>query len=244
MWCASAELVRTHVNRASHLKAKHLRSHPMTSVYAEVLHEIMSLYQGYSDVIRTTTQPHHLLKVRTALPQYQYHPEDLLIREPLIEHVGALPIVAVALHPHLDNPGVDLGRALIMLAIHDIGELGVGDEMAFTKNPDGFAAESEHALKLLHPSYHDVYIEVEELTTDTGCFAKSVDKITPDIIDLVTPPEITIERFRHYLNIEPQDLVPLIKKHKHPFMVWNKFLTGFHLEILRMLEEILKPYSK
>lgn len=214
----------------------------MKSIHSEVLNQVISLYQGYSEVQRTTTQPYKLAVVKKAVPDYRYHPDDPLIREPLIEHVGSLPIVAVALFPHLDNPAVDLGRALTMLAIHDIGELGAGDEMAFNKRRDGSSGEREYARELLHHSYHELYLEVEDRTSKTARFAKSVDKITPDIVDLITPPEITVERFRFFLNKEPKEIVPLIKEYKHPYMVWNEFLTQLHLEILRRLDAKLSVF--
>src|ERR1035437_4688717 len=105
----------------------------MNSIYQEVLEQIIFLYQGYSREHRASTQPFHLQKVQQLVKNYHYNCKDLLIREPLIEHSGSLPVVATAIYPHINNSNVDLGRALIMLAIHDIGELTTGDEMTFTK---------------------------------------------------------------------------------------------------------------
>ena len=89
----------------------------MKTIHSEVLEQIVSLYQQYSEIQRTTTLPIRLETVRKTLPDYKYDPEDALILEPLIEHVGGLPIIATALFPHINNPEVDLGRALTMLAI-------------------------------------------------------------------------------------------------------------------------------
>lgn len=99
----------------------------------EVLDQIIFLYKGYSEEYRASTQPFHLEKVKSLVAGYTYNHNDMLIREPLIEHVGCLPIVATTVYPHINNKNVDLGRALIMLAIHDIGELVTGDEITFTK---------------------------------------------------------------------------------------------------------------
>jgi len=173
---------------------------------------------------------------------YVYEVEDLIVREPLIEHSGSLPIVATAIYPYINAPAVNLGDALTMLAIHDIGELIVGDDMTFTKNKNGAAAEQAHALRLLPESLHAAYIDIEERRTDSARFAKSVDKITPDIIDVMTPAEVTIKRFRHFVGIEPDEIVPMIKEFKHPFMVWNGFMTALHAEVLDRLDAKLRPY--
>lgn len=83
------------------------------------------------------TQPYLLQTVLDAVAGYEYNPEDKLVRETLIEHVAILPILATALYPYINDSEVDLGEALIMLAIHDIGELVVGDENVFTKQEVG-----------------------------------------------------------------------------------------------------------
>jgi 5'-deoxynucleotidase YfbR-like HD superfamily hydrolase len=70
-----------------------------------------------------------------------------------------------------------------MLAIHDIGELITGDENTFTKQSAAKIPEHEAAIKLLHPSYHELYRDVESQTTQTAKFAKAIDKITPDLLD-------------------------------------------------------------
>src|SRR3989344_1720444 len=108
----------------------------MKDIYGETLDKIIFLYERYSKEHRSSTQPFHLQKVKELVKDYHYDCNDLLVREPLIEHTGSLPIVATTIYPYLNNSQVDLGRALIMLAVHDIGELIVGDEMTFTKNPD------------------------------------------------------------------------------------------------------------
>ncbi len=158
----------------------------MLDIYSEVLDKILYLYEGYSKEHRASTQPFHLEKVKTAVKDYQYDCNDFLIREPLIEHSGSLPIVATAIYPYIKDESVDLGKALIMLAIHDIGELVVGDEMVFTKS-DNNSLEKKAALNILPTIYHDLYLDMEEQRTSTGKFAKAIDKITPDIVDLMTP---------------------------------------------------------
>lgn len=202
----------------------------------EVLDRIIYLYKGYSEEHRASTQPFHLEKVQRLVRDYDYDINDLLVREPLIEHSGSLPIVATTIYPFINNPKVDIGRALSMLAIHDIGELGVGDEMTFTKSGDNASAERENALSLLHESYHSLYLEMEDRTSDTARFAKAVDKMTPDIVDLMTPAEVTIRRYKDFVNKDPSEIVATIKEFKHPYMLWNEFMTKLHLEILVRIE--------
>lgn len=216
----------------------------MKTIYKDVVNQVIFLYEGYSKEHRASTQPFHLQKVQQLIKNYKYDCKDFLIREPLIEHSGSLPIVATTIYPYINNPDVDLGRALVMLAIHDIGELTTGDEITFTKTSDKGVSEREEALKLLPESFHDIYLEIEGRTSDTARFAKAIDKITPDFVDLMTPAEITIDRMKIFANTKPTQIVPVIKKFKHPYMVWNPFMKKLHLELLRQLDKKLKPFYK
>jgi len=182
------------------------------------------------------TQPYLLQTVLDAVAGYEYNPEDKLVRETLIEHVGCLPILATALYPYIDDSEVDLGEALIMLAIHDIGELVVGDENVFTKQEVGKQEEFEAGLNLLHPSYHQLYEAVENRTTKSAQFAKAIDKIAPDIIDYLTPADITKKRLQYFAIFEPSQIVPKIIEFKRPYMVWNPFMEAFHNHLMKKLE--------
>jgi len=204
----------------------------MGNIYKETLDRIIFLYKGYSREYRASTQPFHLEKAKSLIKNYKYKVDDLLVREPLIEHSGSLPIVATTIYPNINDKNVDLGRALIMLAIHDIGELVSGDEITFTKNGNKTKDEKKEALNLLPKSFHSIYIEMEERQSDTARFAKAVDKMTPDIVDLMTPAEVTIERYKKFVKKEPNQIVATIKEFKHPYMLWNPFMVNLHLEIL------------
>ena len=61
--------------------------------------------------------------------------ETGLFMRHVMEHVGTLPILATYFHGHVTEP-VNLGRVLELLAVHDIGEIVVGDESTFTKKED------------------------------------------------------------------------------------------------------------
>jgi hypothetical protein len=207
---------------------------------AELLEKLEFLFEKYSDELRATTQPYMLRRVIDKIPDYEYHPEDTLIRETLMEHIGSLPMVATAFYPYIKDDSVDLGRSLTMLAIHDIGELIMGDEMTFTKKASSKQPEHEAALQLLDPSYHELYEDVESQTSQSAKFAKAIDKITPDIFDYLTPADITLRRYKHFVGTEPDEIIDLIVKHKRPYMLWNPFMTEFHELLLERLAAKLK----
>ena len=198
----------------------------------EILEKIEFLFQRYSMERRANTQPYLLGVVKDKINDYSYAPEDNLIRETLIEHVGSTPIIATALYPYINDSEVNLGEALTMLAIHDIGELIVGDEIIFTKEASSQSAENEAAIKLLNPIYHSLYETAENLTNKSAQFAKSIDKITPDIIDYLTPTDITIKRYKYFVGIEADQIIDTIVKAKRPYMLWNPFMTEFHIYLI------------
>ena len=206
----------------------------------EILDKIEFLFEHYSLERRATTQPYLLKVAQEQLKGYDYHPDDDLVRETLIEHVGSLPMLGTAVYPYIEDSEVDLGQSLIMMAIHDIGELITGDEMTFTKKADANVAERKAALELLNPMYHEIYKDTEERTSKSAKFAKSIDKINPDIIDYLMPPEITKWRYKEYVGIEPDQIIETIIKHKRPYMLWNPFMTAFHIHLLDQLDKKLR----
>ena len=173
----------------------------------EILEKIEFLFEKYSLERRGMTQPYLLDVINKKFKDYQYNPVDEVIRETLMEHVGSTPIVATTFFPYINDPEVNLGNALTMLSIHDIGELVVGDQITFVKVSDPQNKEREEALKLLDPYYHNLYNEMEEKITQTAKFAKSVDKITPDIYDYLTPVDITKKRFKHFMGYDNPDQI-------------------------------------
>jgi 5'-deoxynucleotidase YfbR-like HD superfamily hydrolase len=207
------------------------------------LAECEFLFQKYSEELRATTQPYYLSKAIKHIPNYEYRPDDPLIRETLMEHVGSLPMLAAAFYPHVNNADVDLGKALTMLAIHDIGELITGDEITFTKKANAKDPERDAALSLLHKIYHATYDDIETQTSPSAKFAKAIDKINPDILDYLTPAHITIERYKHFVGTEPVKIVALIENKKRPYMLWNPFMTEFHILLLDKLAAKLKTAS-
>ena len=208
-----------------------------------LLEKLEFLFERYSNELRATTQPYMLKRLQASIDGFAYEPDSPVVRETLMEHVGSLPMLATAMYPYIDDKAVDLGRALHMLAIHDIGELVTHDEITFTRQQSGIVAEQEAALGLLDPSYHDLYREVEQKASKTAQFAKSIDKINPDILDYLTPADITVTRYKHFLGIVPDEIVDVILKHKRPYMLWNPFMTEFHILLLDRLSKKLKHNS-
>jgi 5'-deoxynucleotidase YfbR-like HD superfamily hydrolase len=206
----------------------------------EILEKVEFLFKHYSLERRAITQPYLLGIVKEQVPNYTYHPEDKLVRETLLEHVGSLPVLATALYPYINDEEVHLGDALTMLAIHDIGELVIGDENVFTKKSDRKHAEHEAAQTLLHPYYHRIYEDVENKTSKSAKFAKAIDKIAPDILDYITPAHITKQRLKHFANFEPEEIVAKITEFKRPYMTWNTFMTELHIHLMEQLEVKLK----
>jgi hypothetical protein len=216
-----------------------LRSMAKKVSMQKILDEVEFLFERYSLVRRATTQPYLLQIAQGQGKDYAYHPDDELVRETLIEHVGSLPMLGTALYPYIEDPEVDLGSSLIMMAIHDIGELITGDEMTFTKKPSSNVVEHKEALKLLDPIYHELYKDVEAKGSKSAKFAKSIDKINPDIIDYLTPVDITIWRYKHFVGVDRDQIIATIVKHKRPHMLWNPFMTDFHIYLMDQLDKKL-----
>jgi len=206
-----------------------------TNSLQKILNNVVFLFERYSLERRATTQPYLLQTAQKTVKDYTYQPEDELVRETLMEHVGSLPVLATALFPYIDDPAVNLGDGLTMLAIHDIGELITGDEMTFTKLESAKDPERTAAYKLLDSSYHGLYDDAEAKGTATAKFAKAIDKITPDIFDYLTPVDVTIWRYKHFVGVEPGKIIPTIVKHKRPYMLWNPFMTSFHEHLMEQL---------
>ena len=210
------------------------------TVFASVLFQL----EKYSRERRATTQPFHLEEIEELFVNYNYFNHDNPVREPLIEHVGSLPVLATILYPHINDPEVNLGDALIMLAIHDIGELEVGDENVFTKNENDGDRERAAALGLLDEQYHSYYLRVETQSDASGKFAKSIDKIAPDFWDYITPSRHTIDRFNDFAGVNTaDDILQLVRDYKSKYMSWNPFMSELHNYLLDQTYKKLKDYE-
>jgi 5'-deoxynucleotidase YfbR-like HD superfamily hydrolase len=200
--------------------------------YEKILRELVYLQERYSGTYRETIQPYKFkISKETELKSEK-------LRESLLEHVGHLPIIATTIHPYLKDSSIDLGKALIMLAIHDIGELILGDTMTFLKDDYDPEEEYKYAIKLLHSNYHNYYSDIENQTSTTGKFAKSIDKLAPDIWEFSLKPEIAIKKYQETLNIEKkEDIIKIKRDNKLKYMEWNPFLKEFYQYILEQLDK-------
>lgn len=201
--------------------------------FEEILNGLIRLIKNYSNTYRAIiTEERYSNIVRSGLLKNVNYTENA-IREPLIEHVGSLPIAAAYLHQfieHRDN--VNLEKVLAILAVHDIGETEVGDMFAFAKTEDHAKAEFESAKKLL-PDYQFMFFkEYEGGQSLEAKFARAVDKIVPLIHEIMLP-EVTAERFKiHDYNTEK-----IIEK-RWQYFEWDKVLKDIFGCIVKELRKI------
>jgi len=152
--------------------------------------------------------------------------------------VWCLPILATTIFPYIEDPRVDLWEALTMLAIHDIWELDVWDEIWFTKNETKH--ESKAAIARLHPLYHNYYHDIELQTSPSWKFAKSIDKIAPEFLDIMCGVDITIQRYAQHMGIGPNEIMPLKLSHKRKYMERNLYILWFFEYVCERFDEILR----
>lgn len=194
----------------------------------ELLDKLISLQTNYQNVLRTAFTANRF----TSYPCEPYDLEDTQYREPLLEHVGHLPIIATFLYPYLENrEHVNLGETLAILAVHDIGETIEGDIFHFNKSNVQEEEESSAAKRILDKMYHEFINAFEKLDTNEAKFAYSVDKIAPKLHHISMPNEHLKKYFAHY-NFSPMK----IRDKQIQFYEWDGFLKGFFLGIIDRLE--------
>lgn len=200
----------------------------------EILEQLKNLYIGYSSIYRHSAQPEKVRFLKKSSIEFGF--QDEISRESLIEHVGHLPITASFLYNYLEDKEVDLGRSLIILSIHDIGELGTGDKAIFVKKESDSKEEIVVAKELLSKEMMSYFMEYENLTSKSAQFAKSVDKIVADIIEFFVPREISFERYKS-MGIAPKNIIEMKKEKKLKYMEWNPFLSQFYPFLLENLQK-------
>lgn len=201
----------------------------------EIVEELLNLQKNYSKTYRSivTFDRHKNLIESGLLKQYNYDSEE--IREPLIEHVGHLPIIASYLHKFIEHKNkVDLGKTLIILSVHDIGETEVGDMITYSKTENHEKLENEAAKKLLPDYLYKCFEEYNETKTLEGKFAKSVDAIAPLLHELVLP-KITAERFEYH-NFSVDKIIAK----KRAYFEWDNILLGIFDYVSEELRKIEK----
>lgn len=180
------------------------------------------------------------------------HFEDLLwekisfdtewVRESLICHVGHLPIIASYLHQFCEHKEkIDLGRALMMLAIHDIGETIVWDVIT-VKNDRTLEQdfqEKEAVKSLLNDEQYLLYMEYETYDTYTWKFAKAIDKLAGTLMFYASKPEVEYARYAHFW-FTMEDL----HDRYIPYMYRDTFLTDFYELLMKRIIEQQTNVSK
>lgn len=172
----------------------------MTKDSFTIIRDLIKLQAKYSfearKIITKERLDNYLKLFPTKIEDLDY--EEKMLREPLMEHVGDLPIIASFLHQFIEHKdSVDLGRSLIMLSIHDIGETVLGDIFTFDKTDAQELNEYEAALKLLPAYLKKYYVEYEKRESFDAKFAKAVDSISPLLHEMVLP-ELTYLRFKKW----------------------------------------------
>jgi len=204
----------------------------MKNTAQNIISNLIKLQGSYAQTFRSiTTKERYNNVVKSGMLQNHSYDSNI-IREPLIEHVGHLPIIASYLHQftqHKDK--INLGRVLIMLSIHDIGETKVGDVITYSKDTSHEKAELEAAKKLLPNNQFEYFKEFEDNKTFDAKFARSVDSIAP-LLREINMPTVTLERFKYY-NFNTDKIIA--KKASH--FKWDNNLQ-------EMFEYIIDRFKK
>ena len=202
---------------------------------SEIVDGILDLTKKYSSTPRAivTFDRYKNIIESGLLKEYNYDSE--IIREPLIEHVGHLPIIASYLHQFIQHKNeVNLGKVLMILSVHDIGETKVGDVITYSKTESHEKAEDDAARKLLPDYLYKYFKEYEEQKTIDSKFAKAVDAIAPLLHELILP-KITAERFKYH-NFSVEKIVAK----KRVCFEWDNILLEIFNFIIGKLKEAIE----
>ena len=206
---------------------------------SEIVKGLIKLQEEYCRTYRaiTTKERYTGLVESGVLKEFSYDLE--LLREPLMEHVGHLPVIAAYLHPYLKNRDkVDLGKTLLILAIHDIGETVTGDILTYSKKKKHDIIERREAKNKLPAYLFNYYEEYEKLKTLEAKFAKSVDALSP-ILHEFSIPKVTFERLKHF-----KFTVDAIKKKKTKYFAWDPTMENVFVYLIKEFRKIEKKYSE
>jgi 5'-deoxynucleotidase YfbR-like HD superfamily hydrolase len=196
-----------------------------------ILEKLINLQKSYSRTPRTSVTLERYTNFTKLVGKQKLDLKEPLLREPLIEHVGHLPVIASYLYPFVSQrKKIDLGRVLLMLSIHDIGETKTGD--VFSHHKTKKQARDEYAIaRELTPEYlRNTLDEFEERKTHDAKFAKAVDSIAPILTDLLLDPKVMLKRFKVYsLNSA------IAEKGKRQHFSWDKFLNKLFDTLMKEL---------
>lgn len=205
---------------------------------AELVENITTLTRTYASTYRGNIDYQKYKHFQKITGQTIVDFDQERVRESLLCHVWHLPVLASYLHPFLEHKNdVDLGRVLMMLAIHDIGETIVWDVITTARNrtPEEDIAEQEAMKQLLSNEQYLLYQEYEHPTTYTWRFAKSIDKLWWQIMAYSNDPFVEKRRQQHFWF----DTHTVEKKYKN-LMKRDSFLIDFFDILISKTKEKLK----
>lgn len=198
----------------------------------ELIDNFLKLQKSYAFTKRKTiTSDRYVHIVKSGILKGDYLNSDAVL-ESLSEHIGHLPILASYFYPHLRNDEVDLGRVLIMLSIHDIGETVTGEIFAYSKTESDENDEISAAFRILNPSLHEYLIEYEQKESFDAKYARSIDIIAPNILGLDRA-HINLKKFK-LLGAKVDDII--LKKRK--YMEWNPLMLNIFDTIIEEFKNI------
>jgi len=108
------------------------------------------------------------------------------------EHSWQIAMLAASLASYAESP-VDINRVILMLLVHDIGEIDAGDTMVFVEGgwEERKAAELAAVTRIFSmlpegggTPFLALWIEFEEGNTAESRFAHSVDRAMPVLLNL------------------------------------------------------------
>ena len=207
----------------------------------KIITDVRYLLENYSKVRRKALQPFYFETYTKLHPGSTIGRKNPLFHESLLEHVGMLPVLAVYFHQYVNNfdDKINLGKVLTILAVHDIGELVVGDESTMTKDHQDSAREIEAAKSLLHPDLHSPYMEYENISSNEARYAKSIDKIAPDFYHLFTDTALLREREEDKERTTMVQHAKMKMEKKAKYMEWSPFFKAFYPALIEKYQSLL-----
>jgi hypothetical protein len=191
-----------------------------------IYENLINLLKGYIFTYRKTYDPS------------SYNPAlTIQANQSLFSHIGELPIIASYLHRYIGTP-VDLGKTLIILSVHDIGETVTGDILTFDKG-DKTSENNEYlaAKSLLNDEMFDYYLEYKYKSTNEAKYAYSIDKFGPLLLDIICGKDASFTRLNILTGWNDEDIITNLSKHNRQHMLWSTFLTDLYDYMLLRFDE-------
>jgi len=141
------------------------------------------------------------------------------------EHSWHLAMALMSLKPHLPE-ALDLNKAIQMALVHDICEIGAGDQCAYENANTHIAVDEKQYLVELKDKYPQfgeeallLWQEYENQTTLESHWVKVVDKLLPFVLNINTQGKTWKEQNISYDMIVAHH-EPLIKKYSPSIYAW------------------------